>query len=55
MSEEKEIVHSAPTCGCGRSLHKPYCDGSHGRSDAQYEEWKVQTALENKNADVSKK
>lgn len=51
MTKEKEAVNSMPTCGCGKSLHKPYCDGSHGRSEEQYAEWKRQTELENKNAD----
>ncbi|MGZ8984633.1 MAG: CDGSH iron-sulfur domain-containing protein [Methylotenera sp.] len=55
MSEEEVIVQSIPKCGCGRSLHKPYCDGSHGRSEAQYEEWKRQTELEKQEADVIKK
>jgi CDGSH-type Zn-finger protein len=46
MSQENVVVESIPKCGCGRSLHMPYCDGSHGRSEAQYAEWKLQTAQE---------
>jgi CDGSH-type Zn-finger protein len=33
-------------CGCGRSLHLPHCDGSHGRNEKQYAEWKRQCELE---------
>lgn len=33
-------------CGCGKSLHQPYCDGSHARSVDQYEEWKRKIELE---------
>jgi len=54
MTQEKEVVNSTPKCGCGRSLHMPYCDGSHGRSEEQYAEWKRQTELENKNPDAIK-
>ena len=35
-----------PTCGCGRTLHPPHCDGSHGRTTEQYEEWKRRIELE---------
>jgi CDGSH-type Zn-finger protein len=45
------VVESTPKCGCGKSLHMPYCDGSHGRSPEQYEEWKRQTELEKKQSD----
>jgi CDGSH-type Zn-finger protein len=40
------VTEKIPKCGCGKSLHMPYCDGSHGRSVEQYEEWKRQTELE---------
>ncbi|CAB4128407.1 Iron sulphur-containing domain, CDGSH-type [uncultured Caudovirales phage] len=33
-------------CGCGKSLHQPYCDGSHARSDQQLKEWKDKCDLE---------
>ena len=29
-----------PQCGCGKSLHQPYCDGSHARTEQQLREWK---------------
>lgn len=35
-----------PRCGCGRSLHQPYCDGSHGRTDAEMTEWRNKVELE---------
>jgi len=54
MSKDKVVVESIPKCGCGRSLHMPYCDGSHGRSDAQYEEWKLQTQEESLKAGLEK-
>ena len=54
MTNEKEALNSIPTCVCGKSLHMPYCDGIHGRTEKQYEEWKRQTELENKNSDSSK-
>lgn len=46
MIKEIADVESIPTCGCGRSLHMPYCDGSHGRSEEQYLEWQRQMELE---------
>ena len=55
MTQENEVVNTSPKCGCGRSLHMPYCDGSHGRSEKQYAEWKLQTALENQKAETAKK
>jgi len=54
MTQENEVVNTSPKCGCGRSLHMPYCDSSHGRSEKQYAEWKLQTALENQNAETAK-
>ena len=54
MTEETKVVNSTPTCGCGKSLHMPYCDGSHGRSEEQYAEWKRQTELEKKSSDTIK-
>ena len=35
-----------PQCGCGKSLHPPYCDGSHGRNEQQYQEWQRKIELE---------
>ena len=55
MSQDSGVVESIPKCGCGRSLHMPYCDGSHGRSDAQYAEWKTQTEADNDQAIQDKK
>jgi CDGSH-type Zn-finger protein len=46
MNQDSPVPDSMPKCGCGRSLHMPYCDGSHGRSEKQYAEWKLQTELE---------
>lgn len=37
-----------PKCGCGKSLHMPYCDGSHGRSPEEYEAWKQEVAEKEK-------
>jgi len=54
MTAQKDTIDTTPKCGCGRSLHMPYCDGSHGRSEAQYEEWKRQTALEKQKTESSK-
>ena len=33
-------------CGCGKSLHQPYCDGSHARNEQQMREWKDKVELE---------
>jgi CDGSH-type Zn-finger protein len=46
MTQDNAVPDNMPKCGCGRSLHQPYCDGSHGRSEKQYAEWKLQTELE---------
>jgi CDGSH-type Zn-finger protein len=46
MSQGNTAADSLPKCGCGRSLHMPHCDGSHGRSEQQYAQWKLQTELE---------
>ena len=35
-----------PRCGCGKSLHQPYCDGSHARNEEQLREWKDKVELE---------
>lgn len=45
---DKVATESKPKCGCGKSLHMPYCDGSHGRSPEEYEAWKLEVATENK-------
>jgi CDGSH-type Zn-finger protein len=44
---DKTEAESKPKCGCGKSLHMPYCDGSHGRSPEEYEAWKLEVAAEN--------
>lgn len=54
MAQEPVVVNPTPTCGCGKSLHMPYCDGSHGRSEEQYADWKRQTELEKQNTDPVK-
>lgn len=33
-------------CGCGKSLHQPYCDGSHARNEEQMREWRDKVDLE---------
>lgn len=35
-----------PQCGCGRSLHQPYCDGSHARNQQQLLEWQAKCKLD---------
>ena len=35
-----------PRCGCGKTLHQPYCDGSHARNEEQLREWKDKVELE---------
>ena len=42
----KDIMNGQPTCGCGKSLHKPYCDGSHARNEQQMNEWRDKIELE---------
>lgn len=36
----------SPKCGCGKTMHPPYCDGSHARNDEQYADWKRKVELE---------
>lgn len=55
MSQDKVVLNPMHTCGCGKSLHMPYCDGSHDRSEKQYAEWKRQTELEHQEFDSIKK
>jgi CDGSH-type Zn-finger protein len=43
----EDRVNSIPQCGCGKTLHPPYCDGSHGRNEQQYQEWRDKIELEN--------
>ena len=41
----------SPQCGCGKTMHPPYCDGSHARNDKQYREWqdKITTERQSEN------
>jgi CDGSH-type Zn-finger protein len=39
-------MNGQPKCGCGKSLHQPYCDGSHARNEQQYKEWQRKVELE---------
>jgi CDGSH-type Zn-finger protein len=41
-----EVDNSRPRCGCGKSIHQPYCDGSHARTDQQLKEWHDKIELE---------
>jgi CDGSH-type Zn-finger protein len=34
-----------PRCGCGKSIHQPYCDGSHARTPEQLKEWRDKIEL----------
>lgn len=45
---DNEATESKPKCGCGKSLHMPYCDSSHDRSPEEYEAWKLDVAAESK-------
>ena len=36
----------SPRCGCGKTMHPPYCDGSHARNEQQYKEWRDKIELE---------
>lgn len=47
-SEDRQAVDDGRArCGCGKSLHQPYCDGSHARNAEQMKEWKDKMDLEN--------
>jgi CDGSH-type Zn-finger protein len=43
-TEDREAAK--PRCGCGKSLHQPYCDGSHGRNEQQMKEWQDKIELD---------
>lgn len=45
---DKVETESLPKCGCGKSLHMPHCDGSHGRSPEQLEAWKLEVEAKRK-------
>lgn len=45
-TEDRHSADTRPRCGCGKSLHKPYCDGSHARTEEQMKEWKDKCDLE---------
>lgn len=38
----------SPKCGCGKTQHPPYCDGSHARTPEQLKEWAEKIARERK-------
>jgi CDGSH-type Zn-finger protein len=42
----EDRMNAMPKCDCGKSLHQPYCDGSHGRNEQQYKEWQDKIELE---------
>ena len=42
----EDRLNSQPRCGCGKSLHQPYCDGSHARNEQQMQEWRDKVELE---------
>lgn len=35
-----------PKCSCGKSLHQPYCDGSHARNEQEMKEWADKVELD---------
>jgi CDGSH-type Zn-finger protein len=39
-------MNGQPKCGCGKSLHQPYCDGSHARNEQQMKEWADRVELD---------
>jgi CDGSH-type Zn-finger protein len=39
-------MNGQPKCGCGKSLHQPYCDGSHARNEQQMREWADKVELD---------
>ena len=46
-SEDRQAVDNGRArCGCGKSLHQPYCDGSHARNDQEMKEWQDKVELE---------
>lgn len=45
-TEDRQTADTRPRCGCGKSLHQPYCDGSHARTDEQMRAWKDKCDLE---------
>jgi CDGSH-type Zn-finger protein len=49
-TEDREAVK--PQCGCGKSLHQPYCDGSHGRNEQQMKEWRDKVELDRYRAEA---
>lgn len=55
MAKDNKVTPPSWNCGCGRSLHMPYCDGSHGRSEEQYEEWKRQKQRDDQESKITTK
>lgn len=46
-TEDRQAIDDGRArCGCGKSLHQPYCDGSHARNDQELKEWADQVELE---------
>ena len=46
-TEDRQAIDDGRArCGCGKSLHQPYCDGSHARNDQELKEWADRVELE---------
>jgi CDGSH-type Zn-finger protein len=46
-TEDRQAIDDGRArCGCGKSLHQPYCDGSHARTDKEMLEWADKVELE---------
>ena len=46
--QDSGIMMGSPKCGCGKTQHPPYCDGSHARTPEQLKEWAEKIARERK-------
>jgi len=46
-TEDRQAIDDGRArCGCGKSLHQPYCDGSHARNDQELKDWADRVELE---------